>query len=693
MVKKEPSPGARDRAPTLRRAMTEAERRLWQMLRSRQTQGCRFRRQLPIGRFIADFVCYEAKLIVEIDGGQHDPPTEEEASRTRFLEGEGYRMLRFWNNEVLDNPEGVRSAITENLQRDHPHPDSTGHPHPTLPHRGGGPETAFKDLADPEVENRRLREELREALAREAAMAEVLQVINSSPGDLSPVFDAMLEKALRLCEAYFGLLIIWDGEVFHRVAFQGVPAELIEAMRQPLKPVPGGFADRLVRGERVIAVPDLLDATGQPIGSGAQLLVRFGARSYLGVALRRDDALLGAIVIYRREVRPFSYKQIALLQNFATQAVIAMENARLLTETREALEQQTATAEVLQVINSSPGDLAPVFDSILEKAHSLCGIAVGALHLYENGNRAVAMRGVTGALAELLRQPLDPEPGSPAERLLGGQPIVQITDIAEFAKQRPDSPRAQASAADGLRTVLFVPLRKDDDVIGHVAAFRREVRPFTDRQIALLQNFAAQAVIAMENARLLTETREALEQQTATAEVLQVINSSPGDLAPVFDTILEKAHSLCGATKGSFVAVDGEHFRAVAMRGLSEPYARILREAQHNPAGSAPDRLLNGESLVHLPDASESEVPRPSGRRRVGRGSYHSLRSAPKGQRAPRLRYRLSSGSATVHRQADCAIAELRGTGGDRDGKCAAPDRNARGLGAADRDRRGPTGH
>jgi len=611
MVKKEPSPGARDRAPTLRRAMTEAERRLWQMLRSRQTQGCRFRRQLPIGRFIADFVCYEAKLIVEIDGGQHDPPTEEEASRTRFLEGEGYRMLRFWNNEVLDNPEGVRSAITENLQRDHPHPDSTGHPHPTLPHRGGGPETAFKDLADPEVENRRLREELREALAREAAMAEVLQVINSSPGDLSPVFDAMLEKALRLCEAYFGLLIIWDGEVFHRVAFQGVPAELIEAMRQPLKPVPGGFADRLVRGERVIAVPDLLDATGQPIGSGAQLLVRFGARSYLGVALRRDDALLGAIVIYRREVRPFSYKQIALLQNFATQAVIAMENARLLTETREALEQQTATAEVLQVINSSPGDLAPVFDSILEKAHSLCGIAVGALHLYENGNRAVAMRGVTGALAELLRQPLDPEPGSPAERLLGGQPIVQITDIAEFAKQRPDSPRAQASAADGLRTVLFVPLRKDDDVIGHVAAFRREVRPFTDRQIALLQNFAAQAVIAMENARLLTETREALEQQTATAEVLQVINSSPGDLAPVFDTILEKAHSLCGATKGSFVAVDGEHFRAVAMRGLSEPYARILREAQHNPAGSAPDRLLNGESLVHLPDASESEFPVP----------------------------------------------------------------------------------
>ena len=157
-----------------------------------------------------------------------------------------------------------------------------------------------RTIAELEAEPERRTAERNGALARESAIAEVLQVINSSPGNLAPVFDSLLEKALRLCEAAFGVLIIWDGEQFHRAAFRGFPDELIAAMRQPLKPVPGGLADRLVRGERIIAIPDLLHPGDQLIGPGAQLLVRFGARSYIAIALRKDEALLGGIVIYRR---------------------------------------------------------------------------------------------------------------------------------------------------------------------------------------------------------------------------------------------------------------------------------------------------------------------------------------------------------------------------------------------------------
>jgi GAF domain-containing protein len=448
--------------------------------------------------------------------------------------------------------------------------------------------------------------DLQEALEQQTATAEVLGVINSSPGNLAPVFDAILEKAHSLCGADFGALLTYDGEFFRRAATRGPSASsrLAELIGEGFRPgVDDEFA-RLVRGDRLVHDFDLAEVAARATHDRLPLLetlVEIGIRTQLIVPLRKDDRLLGVITANRQVVRPFSDKQIALLQNFAAQAVIAMENARLLTETREALEQQTATAEVLQVINSSPGDLAPVFDAILERAHSLCGIDFGALQLQDGGKfRSVAARGLSEALAELLRQPFEPAPGSPPSRLLGGERIVHIADMAELARPGTVDARAQAVSQDGFRTGLFVPLRKDADLLGYIVALRREVRLYSEKEIALLQNFAAQAVIAMENARLITETREALKQQTATAEVLGVINASPGDLAPVFDAILEKAHSLCGADVGTLATFDGEQFHALATLGYPEQFAAVMRRPFRPNVFM--QRLVDGERVVHLPD-------------------------------------------------------------------------------------------
>jgi class 3 adenylate cyclase len=467
---------------------------------------------------------------------------------------------------------------------------------------------AEQGIADLQRQLAECRVERDEALQRETATAEVLQVINSSPGDLAPVFDAMLERAMRLCEAEIGTLWISDGERSHAVASRGAPPAYAEFLNRGPHPRP-------TRTRGIVHIPDVRETEfyrdGNPLVlAGADL---GGVRTMLAVPLRKDEVVLGRFSIYRQEVRPFTEKQISLLQNFAAQAVIAMENARLITETHEALEQQTATAEVLRVINSSPGDLAPVFDAILEKARSLCGAALGTL-MARDGARfhALALHRVPEGFAEVLREGFEPHPNSPIGRLLSGETLIHLPDLAEYARTVPQDPVPRTAVEiGGVRTLLMVPLQKDNALLGVITAFRQEVRPFSDKQIALLQNFAAQAVVAMENARLITETREALEQQTATADVLQVINSSPGDLTTVFDAVLEKTMRLCEAAFGQLDTYDGRQFRTVALRGVPAAFSGHLGHGSrvYSP-GTGPARMLAGERVLYHRDLKDEDVYR-----------------------------------------------------------------------------------
>jgi GAF domain-containing protein len=445
-----------------------------------------------------------------------------------------------------------------------------------------------RQLDERTAERDALRRQLADSIEQQTATVEVLGIINSSPGNLSPVFDAMVEKAIRLCEAACGHLLTYDGEHVTPAAVRGTP-EYTEYMRS-VGLVPPGIdtpVGRALRGEAVVHIADAREEEIYRSNEGfREQADRAGFRSMLVVGLRREHTFLGTLTVFRQEVRPFTDKHIALLQNFAEQAVIAMHNAQLLTETREALDQQTATAEVLQVINSSPGDLEPVFDAALEKAMQVCDAAYGTLWTY-NGTyfHLAALRGVPAKFAEFLRRMTAEEAMTPTHaRVLAGEEVAHVHDAAADEGYYSGNPQRRALVElGGARTLLTVPLRKGATVRGVFTIYRQQVRPFSARQIPLLQNFAGQAVIAMENARLLTETREALEQQTATAEVLQVINSSPGDLAPVFDAMLERALASCGGNYGALLTFDGERFHPVCKR------------RRENPSLKRPDRPASPE--------------------------------------------------------------------------------------------------
>ena len=381
--------------------------------------------------------------------------------------------------------------------------------------RGRGSSAASR-----ETEVARLSRELNEALERQTAAAEVLRIIASSAGDVDTVFEAILENATRICEAKFGVLLQYQDGAFEARAMVGVPPALAREMRRRALFVSpkGAPLDRLLRTKKAIHT---IDATKEQVQPPSVKLG--GARSHIAVPMLRDNELIGAITIFRQEIRPFTNKQVELVKQFAAQAVIAIENTRLLKELRqrttdltESLEQQTATSEVLKVISSSSGELQPVFQVMLENATRLCVAKFGHLYLCEgDALRTTAMYNVPWAFAEVRRRNLlvRPEPGSMLRRLISTKSTVHIPDMTAEQGYIDRQPMfVTAVELGGFRAFLAVPMLKDGNLIGAIIIYRQENGAFSDKQIELVQNFAAQAVIAIENTRLLTELTK-LNQQ------------------------------------------------------------------------------------------------------------------------------------------------------------------------------------
>jgi GAF domain-containing protein len=472
--------------------------------------------------------------------------------------------------------------------------------------------TNFANQAVIAIENTRLLKELRESLLQQTATSEVLSVISGSPGELEPVFQAMLENARRICGAKFGALWRFEDGAARIVSQLGYPPVFAEFLqRGSHRPGPLNPLTRVVETLDIVHIADYradrayLD--GDPLAvAGVEL---GGIRTLLVVPMIKDEQLVGAIGIFHQDVRPFTDKQIKLVQNFAAQAVIAIENTRLLNELRESLQQQTATSEVLQVISSSPGELQPVFDAMLENATRLCEASYGILWLREGDQfRTGAYYGaLPPAYTERWRQGtlVHLGPDVPSVRATETRRPVQVADFAESQAYLDRDPLAvDGVEVAGIRTLVAVPMLRENEAIGSIAIFRTEVRPFSEKQVELVGNFARQAVIAIENARLLNELRESLQQQTATSEVLQVISSSPGELEPVFQAMLESATRICDAKFGSMYLYEGDAFRFVTQHNAPSAFVEartrdpIVRPPPDTPLG----RVATTKQVSHIAD-------------------------------------------------------------------------------------------
>jgi GAF domain-containing protein len=475
----------------------------------------------------------------------------------------------------------------------------------------------FADQAVIAMENVRLFNETREALEQQTATSEVLKVISSSQGELEPVFQAMLENAVRICGAKFGNLFLCEGDAFRVGATHGAPPAYVDYMRG--EPVfsqnPKVGLGRLLKTKKLYHLTDIAAAPtlGDKLREATINLA--GARTLMGVPMLKGDKVIGAIVIYRQEVRPFSDKQTELVQNFAAQAVIAIENTRLLKELRErtedlceSLQQQTATADVLKVISRSAFDLQTVLDTLVKSAVTLSGARTGTIFQERDGlYHLTAQYGYTPEMrAYGHANPIAPGINSNVGRTALTRAVIQIPDVLAD----PDYTALGYQRVGNFRAMLGIPLIREGKVEGVFSLAKPEPGPFGQRQIELVQTFADQAVIAIGNVRLFEEVRarttelaESLEQQTATSEVLQVISSTPGDLEPVFKSMLENATRICGANFGTMNLYEEGDFRPVALYNVPQAYAAAQAHVLIRPhPQSGLGTVARTRQVVHIED-------------------------------------------------------------------------------------------